>query len=442
MVETQSAEAVFFFNDEHEIIKEMTYAEFQAILDNYVPLHDIATREMRAVYLRINSKLHATAAVFFQISFDKEGFIEKSWNIPLQQLADSASKGPNMGSGPINLVCFSQCSQDWHRKQLWDPAMETTLNDFVSIKKALKNNNLGLVFKKAVEDDAGTDKYNEERTRAALMIKEQRLRNKLLTTKSEQDKRQLALDHQERVLAYQQQINDYQQQLNEQRALNLELKENLATQSNNIAGMRDYFESKIESLQSHENGHIESIREHYQAELNVHIETAVSEYKEAIKSRDVELLYRSEQYNKLKEEILHLQNENKKLLESSSNSVLDKLSNAGVSFVIYHPGAGHLSIQATEINDYLKNPTAFVARHCGVNEHLYRTWLDHFYSPTCQFTLDSGELCENPLTQTDDPSQFIIGESDLCPIHRAQKQTPSVISISKNGRPGAYSAKN
>jgi hypothetical protein len=441
MVETLSAEAVFFFNNDHEIIKEMTYAEFQAILDNYVPLHDIATQELKAVYLRIDAHLHATATVFFCIGFDEEGFIDKSWNIPLQQLADTAAKGPNMGSGPIGLVCFSQCSQAWYRKSLWDPAMEMGKNDFISIKKALKINNLGLVFKKEPEQDNSQSKYNEERTKAALMIKEQRLRNKLLTTKAEQDKRQLNLDYQERELEYQRQLNDFQSQLNEERALNLQLKETLSTHEGNISGMREYFENKIASLQENENNHLEVLKDHYESELTLRVESALADYKDALSTKELQLQTRSEQYNKIKQELLILKNENRRLLESSSNGVLEKISNAGVSFVIYHPGAGHLTIEPSEINEYLNNPTAFVARHCGVNEHLYRTWLDHFYSPTCQHALESGELCDAQVPHIDDPSQFIIGESDHCPLHRSQAQAPSIVSISKNGRPGAYSAK-
>lgn len=97
---SSSSEAILFFDD-NLIVKEMTCAEFQAILDNYVPLHDIANCSMNAVYVRINDKLNVTGAVFFVIGFDQQSFVEKSWNIPLQQLADNAAKGPDLGSGGI-----------------------------------------------------------------------------------------------------------------------------------------------------------------------------------------------------------------------------------------------------------------------------------------------------------------------------------------------------
>lgn len=439
MPESTSAEAILFFDD-HQVIKEMTYAEFQAILDSYVPLQDIASRQMDAVYVRINSHLHVTGAVFFKVGFDRSGFVEKSWNIPLQTMADNAAKGPNMGSGPIALACYSQCPVDWHRNNLWDPVMQASLNDIVSIKKAIKNNALGLVFEKKLEEKSD-DHYSEERTRAALLIREQRLKQKLLATKADQDMRQLSLDHQERVLAYQQQLNEYQQQLNEQRALNLELKETIAGQNDKIAGIREYFESKIQTAQQADKGEIAALQEHYQSEILLQIEAVKADYQAELEARDVELMYRGEREAKLKQEILNLQDENKKLLDISSDVMLKRLNEAGVNFVIYHPGAGHLTIKAADVTSYLDNSTAYVAQHCGVNEHVYRIWLDHFYTPTCQRELENGELCDKPVARHDDPSQFIIGESDCCPEHR--NNTPSIVNINKNGRKGlSYSSNN
>ncbi len=451
MAEITSSEAILFF-DEHEIIKEMTYAEFQAILDNYVPLHDIASRDMEAVYVRINYNLHVTGAVFFRIVFDREGFVDKSWNLPLQQLADNAAKGPDLGAGPISLACHSQCPIEWHKNNLWDPTMQATLNDFALIKKVIKSNVLGLIFDKKHEEPAAPvsapveaqhsqQHYDrEERTRAALLLKEQRLKQKLLSAKAEQEMRKLSLDHQERILSYQQQINDYQQQINEQRTLNLQLKETIAGQNDKISGMRDYLENKIQAAQENDSLEIDALREHYEGEMLLQVESIKAEYQAELKSRDVELMYRGERETKFKQEIVKLQEENKQLLEASSNAILEKLSASGVNFVIYHPGAGHLTIPHVEVTDYLDSPTAYVAKQCGVNEHLYRVWLDHFYTPTCQHELESGEICDKPVNRLEDPSQFIIGESDRCQDHRANN--PSIVNISKNGRKAANYSKN
>lgn len=95
--------------------------------------------------------------------------------MPLQQLADKAAKGPNIGSGLVSLACFSQCPIAEQKDNLWDPQIQAANNDFMSIKKCLQVNKLGLVFNAV--DKANIDQsesMNKERTRTAMIIKEQR----------------------------------------------------------------------------------------------------------------------------------------------------------------------------------------------------------------------------------------------------------------------------
>ncbi len=422
MEQALTAEAILFFDD-HKIVKEMTYLEFQAILDSYVPLHDMANRSMGAVYVRIDAKYHITGTVFFRINFDRKGFVEKSWNVPLQQLADKAAKGPNLGSGPISLACFSQCPIEWQKNNLWDPEMQATANDFHAIKKSIKNNNLGIIFNvdsSIEESDEVSESLAEERTRTAMIIKEQRLRQKLLSTKAEQDMRQLNLDHQQRIYEYQQKFNELQQELEQEKQQRIELEEKSKGQSDKIDGMREYFEAKLEKYQQNEDSvQAEALKEYYDTELAAESDRLASEYQSELQSRDVELLYRREQESQLQQEIIKLKQEKQELAESSRDIVFHHLSDAGINFVIYHPGVGHLTIGADEIDSYLTNSIAFVADKCGVNEPLYSAWLDHYYSPTCQKQLDNGRLCDKPVTQIEDPSQFIVGESDCCAEHRS-----------------------
>lgn len=438
MVEGPSAEAILFF-DNTDIIKQVNYAEFQAILDNYVPMNDIASRSMRAVYVRVNPSLFVTACVFFKISFDSQGFVVRDWNIPLQQLADNAAQGPNLGAGTIKLACRSQSSINWLASQLWDPCVEASSNDFQTIKKVIKNNSLGFIFKAKREVNVSNKANNslqenldDEHVKAAMLIKEQRLRlrHKLLTAKNEQDIRKIRLDHHEQILQYQQRIKFYQKDINELNTRNVELQEQLTSQTEKIAGMREYFESKLANAQRSEVSELAALREYYESELATQVENAVSEQKNLLQAKDVELLYRSEREERLQEELLELQKENQRLLASSGEVILDQLTEAGVDFVIYHPGAGHLTIQPAEISTYLDNPLAFVANHCGVNEHLYQTWLDHFYRPVCMHEDKNGEPCNQPIPRLDDPSQFVMGESDRCEEHR--DNAAFVININKN----------
>src|SRR5690606_15573184 len=178
----------------------MLYSEFEAILDGFIPVPDYAGSLAKAVYLRINSRLCITAAVFFVLKFDGKGMIDRRWNVPLQQLAASAARGPDLGAGPIRLACFSQCPIEWQRKNLWDPQMQPGCNSFVLMRKALKQNRLQLAFKtrpaepaqeklvaEARQQEQQLQRQNLQRTlhqhysqalrdRLAHIIKEQRLR--------------------------------------------------------------------------------------------------------------------------------------------------------------------------------------------------------------------------------------------------------------------------
>lgn len=439
-----SAEATLFFGD-HEITKQMTYSEFEAVLDSYVPLGDLANKTVKAVYLRINTQLNVTAAVFFLIGFDKQGYADKRWNVPLEQLADTTAKGPDLGSGPIRLSCFSQCPIEWHQKSLWDPGMQADSNDFVLIKKCISRNDLGFVFHEedearesgSSESNAGKDTakptFDEERRRAALLIKEQRLKYKLAVNKAEQDKRQLRLNHQEQMLDYQQKLQQLEQQYLASQAQIATMTDDLASLEQKNEGVRAYYENKLSKLSSTEQNDLDALKEYYESEMVLRTEAAVTDLRSELEAKNVEVLYRKEKEQQLQQEILSLQKDNEILLkEADGADTLTHLTEAGINFVVYHPGAGHLSIPQMDIERYLSNTVAYVAEQCGVNEQLYRIWLSHFYKPVCQYDVDTYTKCGEDIPRVDDPSQFVVGSSDRCCSHKTMTQT--VINISKNGR--------
>ena len=88
--------------------------EFEAILDCFVPMPELSNMAVDAVYVQLSGQLLVRSAVFFNIDFDSEGFADKRWNIPLQQLAENSSKGPDLGCGAIRLACRSQCHSIQH----------------------------------------------------------------------------------------------------------------------------------------------------------------------------------------------------------------------------------------------------------------------------------------------------------------------------------------
>ncbi|MDX1693845.1 MAG: chromosome partitioning protein ParA, partial [Ketobacteraceae bacterium] len=138
-----ATEAILFF-DKKGVSKEMTYSEFEAVLDGVVGMNDLAGEEARGAYVMVNGRLKVVAVVLFRIGFDRQGYADRSWNIPLRHLADSAGRGPDMGAGPIRLACKSQCPVKWQKDQLWDPVMSSSNNTFVKIRDAIANNRLCL----------------------------------------------------------------------------------------------------------------------------------------------------------------------------------------------------------------------------------------------------------------------------------------------------------
>jgi hypothetical protein len=137
-------EAVAFFSD-RGICKEMLFPEFEALLDGLVATPEFADETIEAVFLQISHRLHVRAAVFFTIDFDPDGYANRLWNLPLRNLAEKAARGPDMGEGPIRLVCQGFTNQPQYRPHLWKPGHRNGRADLALIKEAVRRNVLGIV---------------------------------------------------------------------------------------------------------------------------------------------------------------------------------------------------------------------------------------------------------------------------------------------------------
>jgi hypothetical protein len=136
---TDGYAAVFFVDGSH-VARQMRASEFGAFLDGYVGLSDLAETDVRAVLVELTGELLVQSLVFFRIWFDEEGRADSSWNLPIEELAKRGAKGPDMGAGPIRLVCRSQCPDPRFAEELWDPDMTPGKNHFQAIRKAVEAN--------------------------------------------------------------------------------------------------------------------------------------------------------------------------------------------------------------------------------------------------------------------------------------------------------------
>jgi hypothetical protein len=459
---SEHTDAVFFFSG-GEIVRELLYPEFEAILDGFIPFPDAANTSAKAVYIRVGADLNIVGTVFFLLGFDAKGMADRRWNVPLEQLLESAGRGPDLGAGPIGLVCYSQCPIPWQQKNLWDPILEGATNSFQLLRHAVKTNRIGLTRKAAarhIDPPVLADTYDEVsiptlnvpasfdsplnspsikqvianlkesaykrevnlkkewESRIAKLVKEHEL---LLATTSNQTKEkmnELQLAHQQRLQAYQQKIQKLESQQQELEERNRLLKENLDVQANKVEGMREYFSHKLKAAQD-ESSQIQALQENFTLELEMKIQSATAELREMLEMREVELFYRHQNESTLKEEIVNLKQENQTLISQGGNHLLHRLSKAGIAFVSFHPGAGEIRIMEDDIGRYLDNPQAYAAEKCGVHESLYQSWLEHYHLPVCRARDAAGQFCGKPLTRIESPLQFHPGENDCCEQHQA-----------------------
>jgi len=435
-----------------KITRELLYPEFEAILDGYVSEPHFKGKTAKAVYLVINSSLCITTAVFFVISFDDGGMADSRWNVPLRALAEASTGGPDLGAGQIRLACFSQCAIELQRNNLWDPQMEPGKNDFASLKKTIKANRLGLVFKapvvaEVVEEVVKTvvkdrrkptadveanerkqqaikkqlhEHYSQElRDRLAAELKRQRLRISTLQSNHQDHVKNLLKEHQQRVRVYQEHLQTLQEQNAELITQKAAIKETLDIQAGKVQGIREYYAHKLKMVQFDEANQEQTTQEDIALEVELKVQAATRELSETLDMRNIELFYRHQNETSLKEEIVQLKQQYQALLSSSGEQLLTRLNQAGVSFVVFHPGAGQFTVPLEDLSRYLENPSAFVAQKLDISETLYSSWIEHYQKPVCKVVDDKGHVCGKSLAKIDSPLKFHVGESDRCENHQA-----------------------
>lgn len=445
-IKPQTVEAVLFFND-GGVCKEMFYPEFEAMLDGVVSMPEFADQQMRVAYVLVNTRLQIRAAVFFYLDFNEDGSADSGWNIPLRNLAERTGRGPDLGAGPIRLACRSQCPVSWYQMHLWDPELAQGKNHFVMLRDRIKRNQLGLLIEEEAPQAVPAERLQmvaedtwyaadpskqpavaaspekaeqDQRLKAAQLIKQQRMRIASLEQQREADinrLRELATQQQAKLREEIAQLSNVLT-VKEQRVAQLQLE--LEAQAEGFQKNREEMSHQLRALEQNSRVEAEAARAQFDEELQRQVAAAVAEYKEQVSIRDVELAYRNELDVQLQEEIEQLQKQRDALVDQSGERMLERLSALGMTFMAYHPGAGHLTIPLPDMARYQQNPLAYAAAKCGVSEEQYELWVQHYRQPVCVATLTSGECCNMPLDKIETPGRFVIGESNCCARHQSQ----------------------
>jgi hypothetical protein len=268
-------------------------------------------------------------------------------------------------------------------------------------------------------DKQAEQKEQEHRLKTAQLIKQQRLRISTLGKQYEEELARLKLAGEERQRALQAEIHNLHQALRQQEELNNSLKAQLGAQADSMQQTREELAKQLRDLERHGRTEADILRSQFDSELQARVAAALAEAREQVAIRDVELAYRAEQETQLQQELERLKRERDELASQGGEQILERLAKLGVVFVVYHPGAGHLTIPLQDIARYQNNPMSYAAAKCFVSEEQYRQWLAHYQQPTCEASLPSGERCAMPIDRVETPSRFVVGESNCCARHKA-----------------------
>lgn len=403
--------AAVFFVDGGQVARQMRASEFGAFLDGYVGLSDLAETDVKAVQVELSNDLLVRSLVFFRIWFDEEGRADSHWNIPIEELAKQGSKGPDMGGGPIRLVCRSQCPEPRFAEDLWDPDMTPGNNHFQAIRKAVEANSLK--FRKiepaqeeeipVLSADSGGAPEQEDasnsadRSRLAQLIREQRLRIKTLQSVHRDSLSDIQREHRLEMQGLRSELSDIEQKYERQRLSNEQLKKRLSERNEQYLTMQEQITSRGE--------------EKKRDDANADAELVL--LREQLERKERELELRDDKIAVLEQENQELRDR-----EPPENSIMEHLKNQSVFLVAYHPGVGHITLPYADIETYFNGPVSYAAERCGLNEPAYREWLEHYEDPVCKHTGKGRKTCGEPIMRVSQPAEFRPGVDDRCEKHQ------------------------
>lgn len=285
-----------------------------------------------------------------------------------------------------------------------------------------------------VGDDALSDNQlnvleDDHRRKIASLLKAQRLHIQTLKNESDQKIGELKLKTQKEIQTSEIEIERLRSQHESLHSQNIALREQNEAQRKQLEALRRSREIEIQELHLQEKEALERLQKQSDEVLHQKLAEETAKLKEDIELRNMELMHRHEVAKQLREELCQLRKDKIRLLNQGADKFLERLESLGVSFIAFHPGAGHISVQLKDMAEYMENPTAFAAGKCLVTEEHYRRWLAHYQAPSCQAPLTHEKCCGCKIPRVDVPSQFVAGESDRCEKHKNRRGSDNVVNF-------------
>jgi len=288
------------------------------------------------------------------------------------------------------------------------------------------------VAEAAAKEAEQQQKDDEERLRLARTLKELRLRIQTMDGKHKEEVAQLRYAHQQKDEILSTQLEKVLMQFKTLKSQNAALKE----QSDSLKAQVNSLNGSLEEQAMRKTDHgseIEILTEQYKIALEQRLEEERARLTEEMHAREMEILNRDERITELQAELSDAKRDQIRMANSGAEKLLEKLQTLGLNFIAFHPGAGHISINAHEISDYMQNPVAFAARKCLVTEDHYRSWLLHYENPVCQVEVGEGRACGKRVIRVDVPNQIKPGASERnanrCQYCRADTAIDNVLKF-------------
>lgn len=391
MSSTSQKEAIYLFVDS-TVNQGYWLTEFEQKVRDQSKIGEFNSQTVKAAYVVIGPQDFAQAMVLFNLPVNERGFVNTDWYIPLRRLADSAGHGPNMGDGRIRLTCHSQCSISWHKDSMWEPVT----SDFMAIRKAIRDN---LIGQKPLKLSA-----NHEQPSSSLKMGSA-VASALSKRHEDPEVEQLKAALKTETLAYRNQLQQLQTEIERQKSL---------TEKAHRQAADDEVVQELAELKHIHHAEMQK----YQQEIN-ELEKTLAQQQEAYEALQAKAGQQQEvshslEVDALKEQLALAQEALVLSEERSIDHFISRVDALEAVMVCFHPGAGHLTINAENMQAYAENPTAYAAKKCAVDEEQYSTWLDHYDDPKCQ-------ECRCEIPRVEHPQDFKLHLQGFCSLHRSMK---------------------
>lgn len=347
----------------------LTADEFEMVVDLERPIEN-RQGQVYAAYVLANQSQVIQSIVLFILPLNLHGYCIEGWRLPLEQLSNTASRGPDLGGGRIRLACRSQCSISLHQDSLWDPGA----NHFSAIKKSLER------YLVKLDGSRASQNFTED--------SEKELQENSKTIG------QLCRDFRNESASYRNQLQQLQQEIEQLRLLNQRLLNSSQLQAVDSAPAK-VLENKVDlqvlrrqnEMLSMKNRELKLSNER----LRLKIQSASNQEEDSQWVDDREI---NDEYD-----------------FNTIESITGKMSAQDMISVAHHHGIGHVNIKPDQLVDYLDDPIAYATNQIHISKLHYSRWLKHENRSHCS-------MCDEPIVVIADPVIFDFDVDIYCNKHK------------------------